>query len=128
MAIRFLLRFAAVVLLATGAAMLVAPSAIAALFGLDPMGAAGDFMTRRYGSSGLVGLGTASWLATARPAAPAILGGLAAWFFVQAFVAISGLLAGTVGPIAAVPIVSDVALGAGAAVLAARLGQTIAKT
>lgn len=88
------------------------------------MGAAGDFMTRRYGASGLVGLGVASWLATIRPAAPAILGGLAGWFFVQAIVAIAGLMAGTVATIALIPIVSDLVLGVGAAVLAVRLGQT----
>lgn len=123
--IRLLLRFAAVVLLATGVAMLIAPSGIAALFGLDAMGAAGDFMTRRYGASGLVGLGIASWLATTRPAAPAILGGLAGWFFVQGVVAIAGFMAGTVGPIALIPIVSDLVLGIGAAILAVRLGQAL---
>ncbi len=115
-----LLRAAGAILIVAAIAMIVTPSGIAALFGLE-LGSAGDFMTRRYGAAGIVGLGVALWLSADRPAASAVLGGVAAWFFVQGGAAIEGLASGTVSGLAWLVIFVDPVLGLGALNLAARL-------
>jgi len=115
-----LLRAAGIVLVVVGIAMLIAPSAIATLFGLD-VGAGGEFMTRRYGAAGMVGLGVALWLATGRTAPSAVLGGVAAWFFVQGGVAIVATLSGTISGVAWVTVLADPILGVASLLLARRL-------
>ena len=116
------LRLGGAILVIGAVAMLVAPSAIAPYFGLE-MDEAGDFMTRRYGAAGTLGLGVALWLARDRSAASAVLGGVAGWFFVQGGVAIAGLFTGDVSGAAWLALVVDLPLGIGALLLAARLGS-----
>ncbi len=116
------LRLGGAILVIGAVAMLVAPSAIAPYFGLE-MDEAGDFMTRRYGAAGTLGLGVALWLARDRSAASAVLGGVAGWFFVQGGVAIAGLFTGDVSGAAWLALVVDLPLGIGALLLAARLGR-----
>ena len=116
------LRLGGAILVIGAVAMLVAPSAIAPYFGRE-MDEAGDFMTRRYGAAGTLGLGVALWLARDRSAASAVLGGVAGWFFVQGGVAIAGLFTGDVSGAAWLALVVDLPLGIGALLLAARLGR-----
>lgn len=117
------LRLGGAILVIGAVAMLVAPSAIAPYFGLERMDEAGDFMTRRYGAAGTLGLGVALWLARDRPAASAVLGGVASWFFVQGGVAIAGLVTGIVSGAAWLALAVDLPLGIGALLLAARLAS-----
>lgn len=91
--------------------------------GLD-LDAAGEFMTRRYGAAGALGLGVALWLSTGRSAPSAVLGGVSGWFLVQGGVVIAGLATGTVAGLAWLPVITDPVLGVVALVLAIRLGPS----
>lgn len=115
-AVERLLRVGSVILVGGGIAMLVAPSMAAALFGLE-IGPGGDFMTRRYGASGTIGLGVALWQSQHHTAPSTVLAGLAAWFFVQGGVALVALAGGTVSAFALFAAGVDLALGSGALVL-----------
>jgi hypothetical protein len=78
-------------------------------------------MTRRYGASGIVGLGTIPWLTPGRPGPAATVGGMAGWFFVQGAVSISAIVGGAVSGATWITVLTDPSLGARSLVLLRRL-------
>ena len=69
-------------------------------------------MTRRYGASGILGLGVALIASTRLDSRSSVLAGVVGWFAVQAIASIAALIAGSVSSLAWGTVALDIALGA----------------